>query len=157
MTAPDRTIYWEDFEVGRTVPIGEKQVSAEEIVAFGEEFDPQPMHTDEAAAKESMLGGLVASGWHSNAMLMRMICDAYLLNSSSLGSPGIDEIRFVAPVRPGDTLKGQYTCIESRPSGSRAGVGIIKVLYELFNQHGELVLTWRCNQFFGRRAETDPQ
>lgn len=146
-----QTFYWEDLEVGRAVPLGEKQVTQEEIIAFGREFDPQPMHTDEVAAADSMFGGLIASGWHSCAILMRMICDAYLVNSSSLGSPGLDEVNFLAPVRPGDTLRASMTCLESRPSGSRPDIGIAKVLYELNNQHGELVLTWHCNQFFGRR------
>lgn len=146
-------IYWEDFEPGRVVALGEKHVSEDEIIAFAAEFDPQPMHTDPAAARDTLLGGLIASGWHSCAMLMRMICDAYLVNSSSLGSPGLDEINFLAPVRPGDTLSAQMTCLESRPSGSRPDIGIVKVLYEVFNQDGTCVLTWRCNQFFGRRPE----
>jgi len=145
-------ITWEDFEVGRTVQFGEKRVMKDEVIAYASEFDPQPMHMDEVAATETMFGGLIASGWHSCAMLMRMICDAYLLESTSLGSPGLDEINFLAPVRPGDTLRAQYTCLESRASGSRPDIGIVKVLYELFNQDGQLVLTWRCNQFFGRRV-----
>lgn len=154
MDASSERIFWEDFEVGRIVALGEKQVTKEEIIAFASDFDPQPMHTDEEAARETMHGGLIASGMHSNAMLMRMICDAYLLNSSSLGSPGLDEINFLGPVRPGDTLRAQMTCLETRTSGSRPDIGIVKVLYELFNQDDALVLTWRCNQFFGRRQDT---
>jgi len=151
MTEPANTIAWEDFEVGRTVQLGQKRVMKDEVITYASEFDPQPMHMDEVAAKETMFGGLIASGWHTCSMLMRMICDAYLLDSSSLGSPGLDEINFLAPVKPGDTLRGQYTCLESRISGSRPDIGIVKVLYELFNQDDQLVLTWRCNQFFGRR------
>lgn len=151
MNVQGETIYWENFEVGRVVPLGEKTVTEDEIVAFGLEFDPQPMHTDPEAASESMFGGLIASGWHSCALLMRMICDAYLLESSSLGSPGLDEINFLAPVRPGDTLKGQMTCLETRALGSRPEVGIVKIFYEVFSQDGDCVLTWRCNQFFRRR------
>lgn len=151
MDAHSETIYWEDFEVGRVVALGEKHVTEEEIIAFASDFDPQPMHTDVQAALDTMHGGLIASGMHSNVMLMRMICDAYLLNSSSLGSPGLDQINFLSPVRPGDTLRAQMTCMETRASGSRPDVGIVKMLYELFNQDDALVLTWHCNQFFGRR------
>lgn len=153
MDASNDRIFWEDFEVGRVVALGEKRVTKEEIVDFASDFDPQPMHTDEEAARETMYGELIASGMHSNAMLMRMICDAYLLNSSSLGSPGLDEINFLAPVRPGDTLRAQMTCLETRASGSRPDIGIVKVLYELFNQDDTLVLTWCCNQFFGRKPD----
>lgn len=145
-------LYWEDFETGQVRQLGTRKVSREEIVAFAAEFDPQPMHMDEMAAKDTMLGGLAASGWHSCALMMRMMCDSYLLNAASMGSPGLDEIKFIAPVRPGDTLKGQFTCLEARASGSRPELGICKMFYELFNQHGELVMTWHCNQFFGRRS-----
>ncbi|MDH3580862.1 MAG: MaoC family dehydratase [Hyphomicrobiales bacterium] len=145
-------LHWEDFEVGRTIALGEKHVTREEIVAFATEFDPQPFHLDDEAAKDTMLDGLAASGWHSCAILMRMMCDGYLLASTSLGSPGLDEIKWLKPVRPGDTLKARYTCLEARPSGSRPNVGICKILYELHNQQGELVMTWHCNQFFGRRG-----
>lgn len=144
-------IYWEDFEVGRRIPLGEKPVTREEIIAFATEFDPQPFHLDEAAAKDTPLGGLAASGWHSCAMLMRMICDGFLVNSSSLGSPGIQEVKWLAPVRPGDVLKADYTCLESRPSGSRPGVGICRLQYDVRNQHGQTVMTWDSVQLFGRR------
>lgn len=147
-----KTLYWEDFEVGQTRKLGERKVSREEIIAFAAEFDPQPMHMDEMVAKDSMLGGLAASGWHSCALMMRMMCDSYLVDAASMGSPGLDEIRFVAPVRPGDTLSGRFTCVESRSSRSRPDLGICKMHYELFNQHGDLVMTWQCNQFFGRRT-----
>ena len=155
MNEKNEILHWEDFEEGRTVSLGEAHVTREEIIAFASEFDPQPFHLDEAAAKDTMLGGLAASGWHSCAMLMRMICDGYLLASTSLGSPGLDEVKWLQPVRPGDTLTGQYTCLETRPSGSRPDVGICKMLYELYNQQDELVMTWHCNQFFGRRETGD--
>lgn len=145
-------IYWEDFEVGRTVPLGAKPVTRQEIIAFATEFDPQPFHLDEAAARDTPLGGLAASGWHSCAMLMRMICDGFLVNSSSLGSPGLDEVKWLAPVRPGDVLEARYTCLESRPSGSRPNVGICRLHYEVLNQHGQAVMTWDCTQLFGRRS-----
>ena len=145
-------IYWEDFQVGRTVTLGEKLVTREEIIAFATEFDPQPFHLDETAAKDTPLGGLAASGWHSCAMLMRMICDGYLVKSSSLGSPGLDEVKWLEPVRPGDVLTARYTCVEARPSGSRPNFGVCRMHYEVFNQFDRPVMTWDCTQFFGRRS-----
>lgn len=151
MSNDSETHYWEDFEVGRTVALGEKTVTREEIIAFAAEFDPQPFHLDEAAAASTMLGGLAASGWHSCAIMMRLMCDGYLNNASGLGSPGLDEVKWLKPVRPGDTLTAQYTCKEARASGSRPGIGICELYYELLNQHGDLVMSWDCTQFFGRR------
>ena len=156
MDAPRPTIYWEDFEVGRTVSLGEKAVTREEVLAFAAEFDPQPFHLDESAAQETMLGSLAASGWHTCAMLMRMMCDGYLNASSSLGSPGLDEVKWRKPVRPGDVLEARYTCLEARPSGSRPDIGLCRFLYAVLNQRDELVMTWDCTQFFGRRSEGAP-
>lgn len=152
MSEASSILHWEDFEIGHTVPLGEKHVSREEIIAFAAEFDPQPFHLDEMAGKDSMLGGLAASGWHTCAILMRMICDGYLVESTSLGSPGLDEVKWLAPVRPGDTLRAQYTCLESRPSSSRPQMGLCRIRYEVFNQEDAPVMTWDCNQFFGRRV-----
>ncbi|GAB4240149.1 MAG: MaoC family dehydratase [Methyloligellaceae bacterium] len=152
MNDATQPVYWEDFEPGRTVALGERRVTRQEIIAFAAEFDPQPIHLDENAARNSILGGLSASGWHSCALLMRMICDAYLVKAASLGSPGLDEIRFAAPVRPDDVLRARFTCLEKRPSNSRPDTGICKISYEVFNQHDELVLSWTCTQFFGRRS-----
>lgn len=148
----ERTIHWEDFEVGRTVALGEKQVTRAEIIAFASEFDPQPVHLDEGAAKDGPFGGLAASPWHVTAMLMRLICDGYLLNSSSLGSPGLEAVIWHAPARPGDVLRAQYTCHEARASESRPGIGVCRLFYEVFNQHEQLVMTWDCTQFFARRG-----
>ncbi|MGR6430175.1 MaoC family dehydratase [Rhizobium sp. PAMB 3174] len=132
--------YFEDFHSGRTFPFAPVTVSKEEIIAFASEFDPQPMHTDEEAAKESMFGTLVASGWHTSSIMMRMMIDAYLLQSASEGSPGVDLMEWKKPVLAGDTLSGQTTVVQSRGSASRPGLGLVKVLHELFNQRGELVL-----------------
>lgn len=151
MTSESELHHWEDFVIGERIPLGSKTVTRDEVIAFAAEFDPQPFHLDEDAAKASLLGGLAASGWHSCSMLMRMICDGYLLNATSLGSPGIDEVKWMKPVRPGDILEAFYTCRESRPSGSKPDVGICKLHYELVNQNDETVMTWDCNQFFGRR------
>lgn len=152
MSQQNPVLYWEDIQIGRVVPLGERTVTREEIIAFAAEFDPQPFHLDEMAAKDSLLQGLAASGWHTCALLMRMICDGYLSTAASHGSPGLDEVKWLKPVRPGDTLRAQFTCTRSRLSKSRPGVGICHIHYELFNQHGDKVMTWDCNQFFGLKS-----
>ncbi|MBB3963642.1 MaoC family dehydratase [Rhizobium metallidurans] len=135
----DQILAYEDFQPGRRFPLGPTAVSAEEIVEFAREFDPQPMHTDEAAGRASILGGLAASGWHTSAMLMRMMIDSYLLHSLSEGSPGIDIMEWRRPVIAGDTLAGHSTVLEARALRSRPGIGIVKFRHELENQRGELV------------------
>ena len=100
MSKPKKPVFWEDFTVGETVAFGHKQVTREEIIAFASEFDPQPFHLDEAAARETLLGGLAASGWHSCAMLMRLICDDYLSEAAGMGGPGVEDVRWLKPVRP---------------------------------------------------------
>jgi acyl dehydratase len=144
-------MHHEDLEVGRPYELGQKDVSKEEIVAFGRAYDPQPLHTDEAAAKATLVGGLCASGWHTNAMMMRLLADGLLNRVASLGSPGVDEVRWMVPVRPGDTLFGRYTVQEKRDLGSRPDVGISKVLVEARNQNGETAATWITNQLVRRR------
>ena len=142
---------FEDFAVGDTGSLGEKRVNANEVVAFAREFDPQPFHLDEAAGKASLLGGLAASGWHTSAMLMRMIYDAYLHDAAGLGSPGIDEIKWLKPVLVGDTLTGHFEVRERRLSKSRKGLGIMRIYYELQNQRNEPVISWDCVQFMSTR------
>lgn len=144
-------IYFEDFQVGLTVPLGRRRVTREEMIAFAAEFDPLPHHLDEAAARETPFGGLAASGWHLCSLHMRMMWDGFLVDTSSLGSPGLEFVEWLEPVRPGDELSSQFTCREARPSASRPDVGICRLLYEVFNQHGRLVMRWDCTQFFGRR------
>ncbi len=145
-------LHWEDFEIGKTFPFGRKEVSKEEIITFAGEFDPQPFHLDEAAAKKSLLGGLAASGWHSCAMLMRMVCDSYLLNATSLGSPGMIEVKWLAPVRPDDILTARYTCLDRGTSVSRPEIGRARMYYEMLNQAGHIVMTWDLIQLFARRS-----
>ena len=135
----DSKLFFEDFELGRSFALGPKHVTAEEIFAFASEFDPQPMHVDEAAGKASILGGLAASGWHTAAMFMRMMIDSYLLASHSQGAPGIDFMDWKRPVLAGDTLSGRTSVIEARPMRSRPGIGIVKLRHEVENQRGELV------------------
>mgnify|MGYP001266161667 FL=1 len=145
------TRYWEDFKVGEVEQIGAKRVDKDEIIAFARQFDPQPFHVDEAAAKQSMYGGLIASGWHTGAMVMRMMCDAYLLQSASAGSPGLDNLKWLKPVRPGDTIRAQRTTLETRASKSKPDIGIVGNLWEAFNQDGELVMSIQGYGMFRRR------
>ena len=144
--------YWEDFKLGERVELGSKQVTAEEIIEFASKYDPQPFHVDPAAAKASLFGGLIASGWHTCSMVMRMMCDSYVLQAASLGSPGVDHVKWLMPVRPGDRISAFRTTLETRVSNSRPEVGIVKSLWEVFNQDGALVMTMEGYGMFGRRS-----
>ena len=144
--------YWEDFKPGDTFPLGERVMDREEMLAFARQFDPQPFHVDETAAKRSMYGGLIASGWHTVGLVMRMMCDSYLNQSASLGAPGVDNVRWLKPVRPGDTIRAQRTVLESRASQSRPEMGLVKTRWEVFNQSGELVMTMEGTGMFQRRT-----
>ena len=144
--------YWEDFKPGDTFSMGERVMDREEMIAFAKQFDPQPFHIDEAAAKRSMYGGLIASGWHTVAIVMRMMCDSYLNQSASLGAPGVDHVRWLKPVRPGDTLRAQRTVLESRASQSRPEMGLVKMRWEVLNQKGELAMTIEGACMFQRRT-----
>jgi acyl dehydratase len=143
--------WFEDFNVGDVAEVGPVTVSEDEIVAFATEFDPQPFHVDPEAAKSSPFGGLIASGWHTTALFMGMFVRAILLDSASLGSPGVEELRWTAPVRPGDTLTGRSTVTDAQPSKSNAGRGTVFTTNEVFNQNGELVLTLKARGFFARK------
>ncbi|HEX7952647.1 MAG TPA: MaoC family dehydratase [Burkholderiales bacterium] len=143
--------YWEDFKVGEVEQIGAKRVEREEVIAFARQYDPQSFHVDEQAAKRSMYGGLIASGWHTCAMVMRMMCDAYLLDSDSVGSPGIDNLKWLKPVRPGDTISARRTTLETRASKSKPDIGIVNNLWEVFNQDGEMVMSMQGYGMFRRR------
>ena len=150
---PPRQIrwYWEDFPVGRVREFGAMPVTRDAVLAFAGQFDPQPFHLDDAAAEASLFGRLSASGWHTCAMAMRMMCDDYLLDSSSLGSPGLDSLRWAHPVYPGDTLSVRLTTLEARPMASRPQVGLILSKWEVLNQHHAVVLTMQGWGMFGRR------
>ena len=151
---PPRPIrwYWEDFAVGQVREFGAMPVTREAMLAFAGEFDPQPFHVDDDAAAASLFGALSASGWHTCAMAMRMMCDEYLLESSSLGSPGIDSLRWTKPVVAGDTLSVRLTTLESRPMTSRPKVGLVLSRWEVLNQRREVVLTMQGWGMFGRRV-----
>ena len=143
--------YWEDFPVGSVREFGAMLVTREAVLAFASQFDPQPFHLDDAAAEASLFGKLSASGWHTCAMAMRMMCDGYLLSSASLGSPGIDNLKWHKPVYPGDTLSARFTVLESRAMASRPDVGLIRSLSEVLNQHGEVVQSMEAWGMFRRR------
>ena len=143
--------YFEDFEVGRTIDVGSRTVTEEEIIEFATKFDPQPFHVDKAAAAQSMYGGIIASGWHTCGMMMRMMVDGFLRNAASLGSPGVEEIRWLKPVRGGDTLAVTTTAVETRPSSSKPDRGVVVTLWQAKNQHGELVATVKGMGMFMRR------
>lgn len=148
--------YYEDFKPGDVIDMGERTVTREEIIDFARQFDPQPFHVDETAAAASMYGGLIASGWHTCGLVMRMMCDSHLNDCASLGSPGLDNVRWLLPVRPGDTLRAQRHIVEARVSASKPAVGIIRSRWEVRNQHNEMVMTMEGYGMFGRRkpAET---
>jgi acyl dehydratase len=143
--------YWEDFRVGEETVHGSHAITEEEIVRFALEFDPQPFHTDAAAAAGGPFGGLIASGWHSAALYMGMFVRNVLLDSASLGSPGVEELRWLAPVRPGDVLTGSSRVVEAWPSERDPRRGTIVGEHELVNQHGEVVMRMRARGFVARR------
>jgi len=132
-------LYFEDFVSGTRKRLGSVTLSAEDIIEFASEYDPQPMHTDETAARQSMFGGLVASGWQGCCLIMRLFYDGFLHEVASLGGPGIQETKFLKPVRPGDTLTLEVSFGDKRVSKSRPTMGFVGVHYELLNQHGACV------------------
>jgi len=144
-------LYWEDFHPGAVAVYGPRKVTREEIVAFAAEFDPQPMHLDEAAARATPLGGLGASGWHSCCLLMRMIADGFVLNSSSMGAPGIEEVRWLKPLRPDTNIRVRVTVLETRPSQTRPEMGLTKFRYELLDETGNCLTTMVSTAMLGRR------
>lgn len=150
------SIHWEDFSVGQVREFGSYAVTREAVLAFAREFDPQPFHLDDAAAERSLFGRLSASGWHTCAMAMRMMCDAYLHDAASLGSPGLEKIRWTRPVYPGDTLHVRLTVLESRPLASRPTVGLVRSHWNVMNQDDETVLSMEGLGFFGRRVAAPP-
>ena len=152
MTGAARRYAFEDFSVGMVIPCGPRTVTADEIVEFARQFDPQPFHVDVEAGARSIYGGLIASGWHTASLVMRMGCDAYLLDSTSAGSPGIDELRWIKPVRAGDTIRVDLVMRDVRPSHSKPDRGVVVSEWLVYNQRDELVMTMRGMGLFMRRA-----
>jgi acyl dehydratase len=143
--------YWEDIRVGDTTDLGPVEVTESEVIAFATRYDPQSFHVDPDAAATGPFGGLVASGWHTAALFMGMYVRGILLDTASQGSPGIEELRWLVPVRPGDTLRARVTVIESRPSATNHGRGTIVSFSEVLNQRDDVVMTMKARGFIARR------
>lgn len=150
MTAAD-TVYFEDFAVDSVCEHGSVTVTEEAVKTFAAEFDPQPFHLDEAAAQRTHFGGLAASGWHTCAMMMRLLVDNCFRQVASLGSPGFDDLRWLHPVRPGDVLRVRATCVEKAPSRSRRDRGLVRLLLEVFNQGDVCVMSLKLMALVARR------
>lgn len=150
-------LYWEDFSLGEVRDLGHITPTREEIIAFASQFDPQPFHLDDEGGKASMFGGLCASGWHTCSMAMRLMVTNFLHETSSLGSPGLENIKWTKPVYPNDTLRLQTTVLETKPMGSRPDVGMTRNLWEMFNQHGDKVLQMEGWGMFRRRHPATPE
>ncbi|WP_028604358.1 MaoC family dehydratase [Ottowia thiooxydans] len=144
--------FWEDLPVGRTLEIGSITVDHDEVIAFATKYDPQPFHLNEEAAAKSMFGKLSASGWHTCSMAMGLMVRGFLHESSSLGSPGLEGVKWLKPVYPGDTLTLHQRITEARPMKSRPDVGLTRTLWEMFNQHGDQVLMMDGYGMFRRRT-----
>lgn len=142
---------FEDMEVGKTFEIGEHTFTREEIIRFAEQFDPQPFHISDEGAAASPYGTLIASGWHTCSVMMGLLVRNAFAGSTSMGSPGIDDIRWIKPVRVGDTIRMLNTVLDRRVSASKPDRGIVSTQWEGINQHGETVITVRSKGLFGLR------
>ena len=154
MAAPH--IFWEDLEPGQVLTLGSVTPTREAIIAFATQFDPQPFHLDDEAARASVFGALCASGWHTCSMAMRLMVDNFLVNTSSLGAPGLENIRWHKPVFPGDTLHLRAHITDKRPMRSRPQVGLVRMAWEMSGPGAETVLTMEAWAMFGRRHPAAP-
>ena len=145
-------LHWEDFIPGQVTECGSRLITRAEIIAFAAEYDPQPMHLDEAAARASLFGGLVASGWHSCCVLMRMLSDDFIGDASFMGALGVEEVKWLAPIRPEERIRARATVLDTRASRSRPDVGFVKFQFELINAVDQPVMTLVVSSMFGRRA-----
>jgi acyl dehydratase len=148
--------YFEDYVLGTSYECGSFSVDAASIISFAKEFDPQSFHVDPVAAADGPFGGLIASGWHTAALTMRLLVENYLSPEASLGGAGVDEIRWPHPVRPGDTLRVRATVVESRQSGSKPDRGIIKTLIETTNSDSRIVMRCTAINFLRVRPAASP-
>ncbi|WP_334133446.1 MaoC family dehydratase [Tepidimonas sp.] len=147
----DIRLWWEDLAVGDSRELGSLRVTEEEIIAFARQFDPQPFHLDAEVARHSVFGALCASGWHTCALAMRLMVTNFLHDTSSLGSPGLESLKWLKPVFPGDELRLRHTITDKRPMSKRPDVGLVRTVWELFNQHGDKVLHMEGWGMFRRR------
>jgi acyl dehydratase len=138
---------YEDFVIGETVPFGSMSVSRDDIVRYARAFDPQPFHLSEELARDTNVGRLIASGYHTCCIMMRLLADHLLGGPDALGSPGVDEVKFLKPVLPGDILSGRCKTLDKRALRSKPGVGIVHLELELANAHGESVMRWNVKAF----------
>ena len=150
------TVYWEDLQPGSVRELGTTSVSAEEIKEFAARYDPQPFHLDEEAGRASLFGGLCASGWQTAALAMRLTVDNLLRHSASRGSPGLDSLRWLKPVYPGDQLSLRHTILEAKAMRKRPDTGLVNSRWELFNQDGDKVMQMQGWGMFGRREPATP-
>lgn len=153
-THPINDRYFDDYIAGDVHELGTIKVEPDELVAFAKRFDPQDFHADPVAAERTMFRGLIASGWHTAGLMMRLYAQEYLTHVASLASPGIDELRWPAPVRPGDTLSVRVTITSARVSQSKPDRGIVTSQVEVFNQRGETVMTLKPVNIIARRPGT---
>lgn len=143
--------HWEDFEVGETTELGSHRITEAEILAFARQYDPQPFHTDPVAARASLYGGLIASGWHTGAMLMRMVCDSAIPGHATNGAIGFDDLKWLKPVRPGDVLSVENVVVEKIESRSRRDIGVVKIAGRVLSQTGEAVMSLTSLVLYRRR------
>jgi acyl dehydratase len=149
--APIDARYFEDYVPGHVHEFGTIAVSEAEIIEFGRRYDPQPFHTDAETARHTQFGGLIASGWQTAGLMMRLVVDHYLSHIASLASPGLDELRWTRPVRPGDTLSIRATVLDAQPSTSKPDRGLVRTFFEVLNQHGDVVMSVKAMNMLKRR------
>ena len=145
-------VYWEDVEVGQVQRFGRYEVTAAEIVEYAEQFDPQPFHLDAEAGRQSIFGGLIASGWHTGAILMRMICDHAIAGTATTGAIGFDDLKWLAPVRPGNVLSVETRVADKVASRRRPELGTVRIESRVLNQHAAAVMTLTSLVLYRRRA-----
>ncbi len=155
MTVPHKERFLEDYQVGEVAEFGDYLITKEEILEFAGRYDPQPFHTDEAAAEQSNYGGLIASGWMTGSVMMRMLVDHFVSPAAGMGSPGIDELRWLRPVRAGDRLRVRVTVLEARRSQTKPDRGAILSLDEVLNQDDEVVMTVKAWGLYRARSTPD--
>jgi acyl dehydratase len=146
--------YWEDFFQGQVFQCGPIQISEQEILQFAAQYDPQRFHVNQEAAKNTPFKGLIASGWQTGSLMMRMVCDGFLVNSSSIGSPGLDSLKWLKPVRPGDILRTSVEVLETRPLNSKPHLGMMNSRWSCLNQKDELTTTLEAWIMFEKRPQS---
>ena len=154
LAGPTKERYFEDFLPGSVSEYGEIRVTEAEIIEFARRYDPQYLHVDQEAAASGPFGGLIASGWQTVALMMRLLVDGFLPGTASLGSPGIDELRWLKPVRPGDVLHIRVTVLDATPSRSRPDRGVVRTLVEVLNQDRDVVMSLKPMNIFRRRSQS---